>query len=276
MKLKLGVLGGAAAIGIAVLVAMSAERPSAMPLSRTALAAPTASSSETLPQTPARKSMAIFRGERSGASPTAPTAFRSAPTSEIRDEVAVELMGRPAESELPALRLEFLESKDPEHRMRLLHVLLAQQSRFGFPLQVEGQARDFLRETLDDPERAELHGAAIAALGRWGSRESLAMLGGVLSTPPSPKAFAQAVETLGEARSPEAGSVAKEFFRSSSDFSQRLAAANLLLRMSKQAPELGLDAMLRQEVRPILEQSLALAPNGWIRKAAERTLNEIP
>lgn len=193
-----------------------------------------------------------------------------------RDAAALALMSGSAAEALPELRKAFLAEADSRQRLRLAHVLIAQQKRFGHAVEIDGEVLKFLESVAVQPETKEQHGSAIAALARWETDASFAALGRVMSDPEDQNGFAAAAEWLSESRDPKAATTILEAFRSNDDEDNRMVAANALLKLSAEFPELGLSPVLRGQVRPALETMLAKADNDWSRESIAKMLEALP
>ncbi len=193
-----------------------------------------------------------------------------------RDAAALALMSGSASEILPELRKAFRVETDPKQRLRLAHVLIAQQRRYGHAVEVDGEVLKFLEGVLAHPETQEQYGSAIAALARWETDSSFSALGRVMSDPENQNGFAKAAEWLSESRDPKAASTILEAFQANDDEDNRMVAANALMKLAEEFPELGLDPVLRGQVRPALEGMLAKADNEWSRQSIAKMLEALP
>lgn len=193
-----------------------------------------------------------------------------------RDRAAGVLMSEAVPDLLPSLRERFRTEKNPQDRLRLLHVLIAQDRRFGLPMEIDREALSFLEGLVLDPDREEHHGAAIAALARWESDESFRVLGRVMSNPSELNDFAKAAEWLSECRNPKAATTMLEAFQATDDEDGKMIAANALFKLSAEAPELGLTPILQGQIRPGLEKLLAKADDEWSHTSITKMLEALP
>lgn len=203
-------------------------------------------------------------------------ALLRASTEVDRDSAALALMSASAAEALPEIRKAFSVEKDSKQRLRLAHVLIAQQKRFGHAVEIDGEVLKFLEGVAAQPETKEQHGSAIAALARWETDASLASLGRMMSDSEDPYGASKAAEWLSESRDPKAATTILEAFQATDDEDFRVVAANALLKLSAESPELGLSPVLRGQVRPEIERMLAKADNDWSRESLAKMLEALP
>lgn len=279
MRIKFAAVFGAVALvavgAAAALRKDSPEKPSPRPRRHAAVGTARTESEGETPVVAARSSERPAAKADVSASPAARAEILTAPDRDSRDAAAVALMGAPCGDLLPELRRRFLSETDPVERLRLAHVLIAQHKRFGFPLEVDREAMSFLTGIVRDPESGELHGSAIAALARWETPESLRAVGGAIVDPTVPADALKAAEYLAQSRSPQAAAAALDAFQKA-EADDKVAVANVLLKMSSESPELGLAPVLRGQVRPALEKLLAEADDDWSRRSISRMLEALP
>lgn len=279
MKTKLAVTFGILALAGVGAVALVTRREPGKAAQRTRPAAP-----KTAPELPEAQEAAAseesrgVKAEERRDRKTGEAAHRllRSGSPEARDREALALMGRPVPELLAGLRKAFLEEQDTKERLRLAHILIAQHRRFGHAVEIDAEVLAFLTAVVSDPEKEADHGPAIAALARWETDGSFRALGRVMADVEDQERYAKAAEWLSESRDPRAAATILEAFQATDDEDGKMVAANALLKLASEYPELGLAPILRGQVRPALEKLLARAESEWSRKSIAKMLEALP